>query len=173
MKRMVANSPEHAVELLDQAFNEGDLEAVLGLYEEAAVVVTEPGKSARGTAELRSFFQQALQSGSSAKQLKTHVIEADGVALFLSHWTLSPRDADPGVVSRTFMATTVFRKQADQGWKALIDNSFGPLVLGPEQAVRNRLDQQPPWIYWRMRNQGRHYDLLLAPSQVPLSRLVP
>ena len=126
--RMIATSPEHAVELLDRAFAQGDLHAVLSFYEDAAVVITEPGKAARGTAELRSFFARAMQSGSSAKQLQTQVIEADGVALFLSRWTLHVK----GATERTFTATTVFRKQPDGGWKALIDNPFGPLILGPE-----------------------------------------
>jgi ketosteroid isomerase-like protein len=125
---MIATSPEHAVELLDRAFAQGDLHAVLSFYEDAAVVITEPGKAARGTAELRSFFARAMQSGSSAKQLQTQVIEADGVALFLSRWVLQVK----GARERTFTATTVFRKQPDGGWKALIDNPFGPLILGPE-----------------------------------------
>jgi uncharacterized protein (TIGR02246 family) len=129
---MIARSPEHAVELLDRAFNEGDLDTVLSFYEETAVVVTEPGKVARGVKELRAFFEEVMRSGASAKQLKTHVIEADNVALFLSRWTLNVRDATPGAASRSFTATTVFRKQPDGGWKALIDNSFGPLVLGAE-----------------------------------------
>ena len=125
---MIAASPEHAVELLDRAFAQGDLHAVLSFYEDAAVVITEPGKAARGTEELRSFFARAMQSGASAKQLQTQVIEADGVALFLSRWTLHVK----GATERTFTATTVFRKQPDGGWKALIDNPFGPLILGPE-----------------------------------------
>ncbi len=125
---MIATSPEHAVELLDRAFAQGDVEAVLSFYEDAAVVMTEPGKAARGTAELRSFFARATQSGSSAKQLQMHVIEADGVALFVSRWIFQVR----GAAERTFTATTVFRKQRDGGWKALIDNPFGPLILGTE-----------------------------------------
>ncbi len=68
-----------------------------------------------------------MQSGASAEQPKRHVIEADGVALFLSRWALHLN----GAAARTFTATTVFRKQPDGGWKALIDNSFGPLVLEP------------------------------------------
>lgn len=43
---MIANSPEHAVEMVDDAFNRGDLEAVLSYYEAAAVVVTEPSRGA-------------------------------------------------------------------------------------------------------------------------------
>jgi uncharacterized protein (TIGR02246 family) len=121
---------EHAVELLDKAFNEGDLATVLSFYEDNAVVITEPGKSARGKEELKDFFEGIMQAGSSAKQLKTHVIEADGIALFLSRWTLEVKDAS--VPSRTFTATTIFRRQQDGGWKVLIDNPLGPLVLGLE-----------------------------------------
>jgi ketosteroid isomerase-like protein len=127
---MVAKSPEHAVELLDQAFNDRDVETVLGFYEDGAVVVTEPGKTARGTAQLRTFFEHVMQSEGSAKQLKTHVLEADGVALFLSRWPLESKKPNGELSSREFVATTVFRKQPTGGWKALIDNSFGPLVLG-------------------------------------------
>lgn len=125
---MFAASPAHAVELMDRAFNQGDLETVLSLYEDAAVVVTEPGKIARGASELRSFLAAAIQSRLSAHQLKTWVIEADGVALFLSRWTLSS-DAPSSGSPRTFTATTVFRRQADGGWKAIIDNPIGPLIL--------------------------------------------
>jgi len=127
---VIASSPEHAVEMVDDAFNRGDLEAVLAFYEAAAVVVTEPGKSARGTDELRVFFGRVMQSGVSAKQLKTHVIEAEGIALFLSRWTLKSASGETAEGARTFIATTVLRKQPDGTWKALIDNSLGPLVLG-------------------------------------------
>ena len=127
---MFAANPEDAVELLDKAFNEGDLATVLSFYEDNAVVITEPGKSARGKEELKDFFEGIMQAGSSAKQLKTHVIEADGIALFLSRWTLEVKDAS--VPSRTFTATTIFRRQQDGGWKVLIDNPLGPLVLGLE-----------------------------------------
>ena len=125
---MIAGSPEHAIELLDKAFNEGDLDTVLGLYEDAAVVIAEPGQVARGKQELRSLYQRFMQPGTAAQQLTTHVAEADGIALFLSRWTLTVKDAPP----QTFIATTVLRRQPDGGWKALIDNARGPLILGPE-----------------------------------------
>ena len=126
---MIARSPEHVVELLDRAFNDHDIDTVIGFYEDEAVVVTEPGRTVRGRAELRNFFEHAMKSGASAKQLKTHVLEADGVALFLSRWTLEYEKPNGEVSSRELVATTVFRKQPSGGWKVLIDNSFGPLVL--------------------------------------------
>ena len=40
---MLARTPLEAVELLDEAFNRGDLEAVLSPYEDGASSVTTPG----------------------------------------------------------------------------------------------------------------------------------
>jgi ketosteroid isomerase-like protein len=121
---MQIEKPELLVEQLDKAFNEGDLEALLAFYEETAVVVVEPGQTACGVVELRAFFSRILQTGLSARQLKTYILQADGVALFVSRWILK---GDP---ERQFVATSVFRKQQDGGWKVLIDNPFGPAVLG-------------------------------------------
>jgi uncharacterized protein (TIGR02246 family) len=127
-----ANSPEHAVELLDQAFNQGDIETALSFYEDAAVIVAEPSRTIRGKTELRTFFESVMHSGASAKQLKTRVLEADGVALFLSRWTLTSKGAEENAEPRTFVATTVFRKQPDGSWRILIDNPIGPLLLESE-----------------------------------------
>ena len=122
---MIAKTPEQAIELLDDAFNSGDLDAVLRYYEEAAVVLPQPGTEARGLVELRRLYSSFMKPGTTAKQIKTHVVEADGVALFTSRWSLIVDDKPP----QEFIATTVFRRQSDGGWKALIDNARGPLVL--------------------------------------------
>jgi uncharacterized protein (TIGR02246 family) len=126
---MIARSPEEAVELLDRAFNARDIETVMSFYEDDAVVVGVPGKEVRGRAELRRFFEHAMQSGARATQLKTHILEADGVALFLSRWRLDYTGPDGNAATADFVATTVFRKQPGGGWKALIDNACGPQVL--------------------------------------------
>ncbi|WP_419730822.1 YybH family protein [Lichenicola sp.] len=122
---MIAKSPEHAIELLDAAFNAGDLDTVLRYYEPDAVVIPEPGTEVRGTEELAILYGSFMKPGTTATQIKTHVVEADGIALFTSSWRLSVEGQSP----QEFIATTVFRQQPDGGWKALIDNARGPLVL--------------------------------------------
>jgi ketosteroid isomerase-like protein len=122
---MIAKTPEHAVDLLDQAFNQGDLEGVLRYYDDAAVVIPIPGTQARGIQELRTLYQRFMHPGVTAKQIKTNVIEADGIALFTSRWTLNIEGEPP----QTFIATTVLRRQPDGSWKALIDNARGPQIL--------------------------------------------
>jgi uncharacterized protein (TIGR02246 family) len=128
---MFASSPERVVEMIDKAFNEGDLNSLLGFYEDEAVIVTEPAKIARGKQELRRFFEKVMDSKPYVRQIRTHVIEADGIALFLSRWMVAT-DSSGEASMKQFIATTVFRKQPNGEWKALIDNSLGPLVLGPE-----------------------------------------
>jgi ketosteroid isomerase-like protein len=126
---MTAQGPEDIVKLLDRAFAENDLDTFMSFYESDAVVMADPGRTVRGDAELRSFFRQTMKPGASARQIKTHVLEADGIALFLSRWALTYPDVQGQLSSREFVATAVFRKQEDGAWKVLIDNSFGPLVL--------------------------------------------
>lgn len=125
----IPSSPEHTVELLDQAFAQGDLETVLSFYDDAAVIFAGPSQTARGASELRVFFESAMRAGNVAKQIKTRVAQADGIALFLSRWTLAPMDARPETLPQTLIAMTVFRKQPDGKWKILIDMPFGPHSL--------------------------------------------
>ena len=121
----IARSPEHAIEILDRAFNEGDLEKIMSFYDESAVVVPQPGIEARGKAAIRDMYAKMLQPGMVARQLKVRVLEADGIALFISQWSLS----QPAQGEKTFISTTVLRQQDDGGWKAMIDNAQGPAIL--------------------------------------------
>ena len=123
---MDAKTPASVIKLLDDAFDSGDLDGVLRYYEEVAVVLPQPGIEARGTERLRELYSSFMKPGTTAKQIKTHVVEADGIALFTSRWSLNVDDQPP----QELIATTVFRRQPDGGWKALIDNARGPLILG-------------------------------------------
>lgn len=124
---MFARDPAHAIELIDRAFQEADVDTLVSLYDDAAVLISTelaPGREIRGKQDLRDFYSRVLQPGAfSVAQIKTHVVEADGIALFTSLWSLSRE----GTQTKNFIATVVFRQQPDGGWKDLIDSS--PAVL--------------------------------------------
>jgi ketosteroid isomerase-like protein len=122
----MTSTPQETVLALDEAFNRGDLEAVLGFYDDQAVMVM-PDRVVRGKADLRQAFREIMASQVTVKQERTFALEADGVALFISRWTLA-RAGGQGL--RHFVATAVFRKQPSGDWRCLIDNSAGPAVLG-------------------------------------------
>ncbi len=124
---MIAQSPAHAIELIDKAFEEADIDTLVGLYDEAAVLIpaaTATGVEIRGHEQLRQFYSKLLVPGRfTVRQIKTHIVEADGIALITSRWSLGTQDAEP----RILVATVVFRRNADGDWKDLIDS--GPAVL--------------------------------------------
>jgi uncharacterized protein (TIGR02246 family) len=123
-------SPLETIELLDEAFNRGDLEAILDFYEEGATVVLEPGRLATGKSELQRSYEWILSNIKGvARQEKTHVIETGDIALFTSKWSYSGTTSDGTPVSRESYASVVLRKHADGNWRIVVDNSWGPAVL--------------------------------------------
>ena len=127
-------TPLAAVHELDIAFNQGDLEAILSFYENDASVVIEPGKPIiKGQIALREAFARTLALNGTATQLKTNVIESDDLALFTSQWVYDWKSLEGIPMHRESIATTVFRKTKNNEWLIVIDNSFGPAVLGANE----------------------------------------
>jgi uncharacterized protein (TIGR02246 family) len=129
LKKMPQLSLEETVEKLDEAFNRGDIETVLNFYEDDAVVVLEPGRIARGKAQIRAAFEFIFNLEGAAKQIKTTVIETGDLALFISKWTFSGKTPDGTLFTRESIATSVFRLQSDGKWRCVIDNPNGPAIL--------------------------------------------
>lgn len=126
---MKATTVDDAVKQLDEAFGRSDIEAVLSFYEDDAVVVVEPGRLARGKPDLRKFFLHVFALKGTAEQIDTHVLESGDVALFTSRWRFTGTASDGARFQKESIATSVFRKGDDGGWRIVIDNSHGPAVL--------------------------------------------
>lgn len=126
---MLAENPLDAVRLVDEAFNRGDLEGVLALYEDDAVMVYRPGMVVRGKAGLRETFAGLLRLQATARQEKTLVLETGDLALFTSRWTVKGISPDGKVISRGGCGSATLRRQAGGGWRIAIENSWGEAAL--------------------------------------------
>ena len=122
---MTAQTPLETVELLDEAFNRSDIEAVVNFYEEDAVMVAEPNRLATGKAEIRATYEWIFANiKGTATQAKTHVIETDDIALFTSQWNFSGTMLNGDSVSRDSYASVILRRQTDGSWRIVVDNSW-------------------------------------------------
>ena len=121
---MPAKQPEDMPATFETAFNTGDVEQVMALYEADAVLVPQPGQVVRGTDAIR----QALL-GFLALKLPIHleskrVLVNRDVALVSSTWKLAGTGPDGSPVDLGGNTTEVIRRQADGTWRYAIDDPF-------------------------------------------------
>ena len=118
----VARNPEDCDRLFMEAFNNGDLEGLVSLYEEDAAFVEDGGGIARGRDAIReimrSFFTQKLHF-----TIEATVTQNGDIAHLSSPWTLSGTTPDGQAVSLSGHGMEVVRRQADGSWKYIIDNA--------------------------------------------------
>ena len=128
--RMIARSPAEAVELLDEAINRCDLDAVMDFYEDGAVLVADQERLATGKEEIRAAYRWILANlKGAARQGETYIIEADDIALLTSKWNVSYMTSGGEFVSRESFASVIMRESPDGGWRIMLDNSWSHDVL--------------------------------------------
>src|ERR1700686_1909735 len=104
---MPASTPQEIHVLFERAFNTGDVEAILALYEPGAVLVTG-GKSVTGHDAIRDAFHVFLSGGARMKLETRIVIESgEGLAVLHGAWSLGSPSATQG------LSTEVVRRQPD------------------------------------------------------------
>jgi ketosteroid isomerase-like protein len=120
--------PERVSEALVALLNDGDVAAVMHLYEEGSVFVDLSG--AVRDAGIRSAHEGFLEAGGTLRLNRAAVFEADDIALVHWAWTVTHRDGS----SLEGVSAGVLRKQPNGDWKFVIDNSDGSaLVTGSLQ----------------------------------------
>ncbi|GAA1578771.1 hypothetical protein GCM10009789_35470 [Kribbella sancticallisti] len=106
------------------AFNSGDIDVLLSLYEPAAALVPEPGTVAKGHVEIGAALKQFQAIGTMTAQTR-YCIEIGDVALASASWRISGTgpDAEPVEVSGT--SADLLRRQSDGRWLLVVDHPFG------------------------------------------------
>src|SRR5437016_14646492 len=116
--------PEDLQPALGAAYNAGDLEALLSLYEPAAAFVIKPGRVTEGPAELRAAIQHFVARGGRLSVRPQSFIRADELVLVHGTFTLSGHGGDGTPFERTSRFADVLRRQPDGRWLIAIDNPF-------------------------------------------------
>jgi uncharacterized protein (TIGR02246 family) len=123
---MPATEPEQMHDLFEQAFNAGDLNALMALYEPDAALIPQPGATAEGTAAIRESLRWFLDRGGRIALDTKLVVRVDDLALLSNRWSLSGAtmpDGSPAELGAT--TAEVARRQPDGTWLYVIDNAWG------------------------------------------------
>ena len=125
---MPARTPGDVDRLFAEALNAGNLEALVALYEQEAVLMPQPGKLVHGTAAIRESLAQFI-AGKPKISLKPRLnTYTSDLAVVSATWELSMTGPDGKPVSMTGQSIEVMRRQANGTWLFAIDLPFGAVV---------------------------------------------
>ena len=122
---MGANEAVQVAELWGEYFNSGDIEGLLSLYEDDAVVPWE-GESIKGRDGIRQFLQGFLDTGGKIRFNSSVAFQHGDLALAHNSWKLEGVDQP-----LEGLTAEILRKQPDGTWKYVVDNPVGAAVLSP------------------------------------------
>ena len=114
---------EDAHKTLADAFNTGDVNTVLNMYDFNGIIVPEPDKPVSG----KEKFSDAIKSILAIKgkmEIKTvYCLQTGDLAVGRSEWNIT----DGKEVKVSAKGIEVMKRQSDGGWKIVIDHAFGAL----------------------------------------------
>lgn len=106
-----------------ERFNAFDLDAMLDLYVADAVYVNPEGKHLIGHAGLRADFESMFAAKPVIDLHDRHHIAHRDTAITTNRWTMTIPKPDGSQETLTGGGIEVVRKQADGGWRFLIDDA--------------------------------------------------
>jgi ketosteroid isomerase-like protein len=112
---------------VESAFNTGDVDALMTLYEPDARMVRDDGTVAVGLDEIRTVWADLVALGGRVRMVTRYAVESGDIALLSNEWTLE-LEGNPVASGAT---AEVARRQGDGSWRYVIDNPFGADTSAP------------------------------------------
>jgi len=118
---MAPRSPEEVHSEFARAFNAGDVDTLLTLYEPEAIMTPEPGTTVAGIDAIREALNGYLALKGKIELKTRPVFKAGNLALMHGDWTLVGTAPDGSAVNLSGHSTEVLRQQPDGSWLYVID----------------------------------------------------
>jgi uncharacterized protein (TIGR02246 family) len=123
-------SPSEMHREFERAFNAGDLDALLALYEPDAALIPQPGVVAVGLDEIGLALQGFLDLGGKINLDTKQVVTVGDLAYLTNRWSLTGTNPDGTPLEMGAVTAEVARRQDDGSWLYVIDNAIGDAASG-------------------------------------------
>jgi uncharacterized protein (TIGR02246 family) len=127
---MPAMSPEQIHRMFENAFNSGDIDALLELYTPDAAIIPQPGQVAHGTQQVRAALENFLGLQGRITLDTKEVVEVGDLAYLCNRWSLTGTGPDGNPINMGAVTAEVAQRQPDGSWRYVIDNPWGDQVAG-------------------------------------------
>lgn len=121
-RRIAAAEPAELASLFARYFNAGDLEALMSLYEPAALLFPRPGAAQSGTEAIQDSLGAMIDSGAKIELRVRRVHVVGDLALISNDSTVS--GVTPGGDPVISTSTEIARRGSDGSWRYVIDDPY-------------------------------------------------
>ena len=122
---MGQTTPEATIERFSTLLAQGDLDAMVGLYEPDAAFAPQPGETVTGRQGIRAALESFLAVKPRMEGTIEKVLVAGDTALVANRWRLSGTAPDGGPVEMAATSADVLRRRPDGSWGIVIDDPWG------------------------------------------------
>lgn len=124
----LSTTPEGIVDSLLDHFNSRNIEAMLGFYEDDAVVISNSGEPRRGKIAIARELQQSFGFGLPIEIVNRNIYSTDNLASLVLQWKISGKGNNGEKVNITGTSSDYAKKGADGYWRCWFGNPFGVQV---------------------------------------------
>jgi uncharacterized protein (TIGR02246 family) len=125
--RATPRSPAALHTILADAFSRGDIDALMDIYDEDAVVAVPPdGRYVRGRDSIRAAAAPMVALRPQMTSVVDKTLQSDELALTHAHWELVATSEDGSPMRLAGRGTVVSRRRPDGTWGIVLDDALSP-----------------------------------------------
>jgi uncharacterized protein (TIGR02246 family) len=118
-------TPEDTIRRFSALLSDGDLDALVDLYEPEAAFAPQPGQTINGRAAIREALRPFVALEPRMTGDIQRVLLAGETALVANRWSLTGTQPDGSAVELAGVSADVLRRRADGSWGIVIDDPWG------------------------------------------------
>ncbi len=124
-RSLIITDPNQGHEIFKKALNNKDLEALVDIYADDAVMVAVGGQEIRGKEAIRVFFTETVKSVDNFTFETVFRANYEDTVVFRSKYTVIFNTPGGDKVVQSTGGIEVLRRQADGNWLFVVDHHFG------------------------------------------------
>lgn len=106
---------------LAAAYNTGDLNTVMSIYDGSGIIVADPTSPVSGKEKFEAAVKNILAIKGTMEIKTVYCLEVGDVAVGRSEWSIT----DGGTTKVAAKGIELLKRQTDGTWRVLIDHAFG------------------------------------------------
>ena len=124
-RNFTISDPSKGHETFTKALNEKNLDVLLDIYADDAVMVTQGGEVLQGKEDVRRFFVDIIEAINSITLTTVFRMDYEDTVVFRSKYRLVLNTPDGGKTTQATSGIEVMRKQNDGNWLFVADHHYG------------------------------------------------